>query len=417
MGDPPYLGRILRANFSERLKSDVMDHITSLGALDKAGTLGLAYISAWQEGKETIWYEYISRRFRDLLGCPYEDVMQVFRDSIRARRVYWYSSVDASIGQEILTAEQLQQISSHLREEAKATGTLEATYKITVKDDRSIWLKDKATIKYYEPDKVCLSHGSLMDVSKETRLEMFSSWMAQKAYDELEKRVQERTERLAKLNRQLKREIEERRRAELDRQRALDTLTKAMKGTVQAMAYTVETRDAYTAGHQQRVADLARAIARELNLSDDLIDGIGMASHIHDLGKIAVPAEILSKPTRLTEAELTIIKAHPEVGYEILKDVEFPWNVAEIVHQHHEKMNGSGYPRGLLGEHILLEARIMGIADVVEAMAYHRPYRQALGIDRALEEITRNRGTLYDPDVVDACLKLFSRKGFAFTGA
>jgi len=165
-------------------------------------------------------------------------------------------------------------------------------------------------------------------------------------------------------------------------------------------------------GHQQRVADLARSIATEMGLSADRQDFIRTASSIHDIGKIAVPAEILSKPTKLTDLEFGLIKTHSQSGYDILKDIEFPWPVADVVLQHHERMDGSGYPHGLKGENISLEARILAVADVVEAITSHRPYRPALGIDVALEEISRNRGILYDADVVDACLKLFREKGY-----
>jgi len=193
---------------------------------------------------------------------------------------------------------------------------------------------------------------------------------------------------------------------------SMEKLRKTMGGIIQVIASTVETRDPYTAGHQRRVANLARAIATEMGLSEEQIDGIRMAGVVHDLGKISVPAEILSKPGELTEIEFSLIKSHPQVGYDILKEIDFPWPVAQIVLQHHERMDGSGYPNGLKGEEILLEARILGVADVVEAMASHRPYRPALGIDTALEEISNNRGTLYDPEVVDACLRLFTEKGF-----
>lgn len=185
-------------------------------------------------------------------------------------------------------------------------------------------------------------------------------------------------------------------------------------GTVQALAHTVETRDPYTAGHQQRVADLARTIATEMGLSADRIDGIRMAGVIHDIGKVAVPAEILSKPGRITAHEFGIIKTHSQVGYDILKDIEFPWPVADIVLQHQERIDGSGYPQGLKGDEILVEARILAVADVVEAMSSHRPYRAALGVDKALEEIVKNKGALYDSDVADACVRVFKEKGFSF---
>jgi len=180
------------------------------------------------------------------------------------------------------------------------------------------------------------------------------------------------------------------------------------------MALTVETRDPYTGGHQRRATNLARAIATEMGLSEEQIDGIRMAGLVHDLGKISVPAGILNKPSRLTEDEFGIVQTHPQVGYDILKTIEFPWPVAQIVLQHHERMDGSGYPKGLVGKDVLLEARILAVADVVEAMSSHRPYRPALGMDKALEEISRNKGVLYDPSVVDACLKVFTEKGLKF---
>lgn len=194
----------------------------------------------------------------------------------------------------------------------------------------------------------------------------------------------------------------------------LGRLRKSLGATIQAIAMTVEMRDPHTAGHQQRVADLARAIATNMGLSEKEIDGIRMAAVIHDLGKTSVPAEILSKPGRINEHEAGIIKSHPRVGYEILKDIEFPWPIAQIVLQHHERINGTGYPQGLSHQDILIEARIIGVADVIEAMASHRPYRAALGIDKALEEIWEKKGILYDPQVVEVAYKLFVEKRFKF---
>jgi len=211
--------------------------------------------------------------------------------------------------------------------------------------------------------------------------------------ENLEKTVLERTEKLKK---------------------AINNLQKARDGIIEAMGLTVETRDPYTAGHQRRVAEIARAIAMEMGLPMHQVEGIHMAGLIHDIGKIAVPAEILSKPGKITECEFGIIKSHPEIGRDILKKIDFPWPISQIVYQHHERMDGSGYPQGLSGNDILLEARIMAVADVVEAMASHRPYRPALGIDTALDEISKNRKVLYDPIVADACLRLFKEKGFKF---
>jgi PAS domain S-box-containing protein/putative nucleotidyltransferase with HDIG domain len=180
-----------------------------------------------------------------------------------------------------------------------------------------------------------------------------------------------------------------------------------LEGTIQTIALTVEVRDPYTAGHQTRVSDLAAVIAREMKLTDEQVEGVKMAGIIHDLGKIQLPAEILSKPGKLTELEFNLIKTHPQVGFDLLKTIEFPWPIAEMVHQHHERMDGSGYPQGLKGEKIMLEARILAVADVVEAMSSHRPYRPAHGIEKALNQIKQDKGTLLDPKVVDVCLKIF----------
>jgi putative nucleotidyltransferase with HDIG domain len=183
------------------------------------------------------------------------------------------------------------------------------------------------------------------------------------------------------------------------------------------MVSAVESRDPYTAGHQIRSADLARAIAAVMGLPQEKIDGIRMAGSIHDIGKLSIPAEILSKPTKLTNIEFSLIKEHSKQGYEMLKDVESPWPLAQIVYQHHERIDGSGYPRNLKGDEILMEARILAVSDVVESMASHRPYRPALGLNAALEEIENNKGTLYDADAVDVCLRLFREKGFQLEGA
>ena len=207
-------------------------------------------------------------------------------------------------------------------------------------------------------------------------------------------------------------DITEHKLAEDELKESFKKLRKALEGIIQATSAMAEVKDPYTAGHQRRVTDLARTIATEMGLKKDQIEGIRTAGVIHDIGKISVPAEILTKPSQLTEAEFEIIKTHPQVGCDILRDIEFPWPIAQIVYQHHERMDGSGYPLGISGPEILIEARVLAVADVVEAMASNRPYRPALGIDKALEEISKRRGQLYDPEVVDACLKLFKEKRY-----
>jgi len=209
-------------------------------------------------------------------------------------------------------------------------------------------------------------------------------------------------------------DVTERKLAEEELKQGLKMLRQAMEGAVQAMALIVESRDPYTAGHQRRVTKLACSIAKELGYSESFIDGIRMAASTHDIGKIYVPAEILSKPGNLAEIESGLIKAHPQKGYDVLKEIVFPYPIAQIVLQHHERLDGSGYPEGLTGEEILFEAKILGVADVVEAMASHRPYRPALGIHKAMIEITENKGILYEPEVVNACIRLFTQKKFKF---
>ncbi len=236
----------------------------------------------------------------------------------------------------------------------------------------------------------------------------------QKTRGELEMRVKKRTIALAKANKKLRIKVIERKWVEKELQNSLTKLRKAMGGIIYAMGLALETRDPYTADHQRRVSNLARAIAAEMNFSKEDIDGIRMSGIIHDFGKISLPAEILTKPGWLTEFESGMIKTHPQAGYDILKTIEFPWPIAQIILQHHERMDGSGYPMGLSGDDILIESRILAVADVVEAIASHRPYRPALGIDKALEEISQKKNVLYDPDVVDACVKLFQEKKFLF---
>ncbi|MDD5258498.1 MAG: HD domain-containing protein [bacterium] len=232
--------------------------------------------------------------------------------------------------------------------------------------------------------------------------------------DYLEKQVELRTAELSEINEKLVKEIIERTMAEEKVHQSLAQQKKVLEGIINAMALTLEMRDAYTAGHQRRVANLASAIAKEMNLSEDQVEMIRIAGVLHDIGKICVPAEILTKPRALDKNEFNLMKLHPQVAFDILKNIDFAWPIAKIVVQHHERPNGSGYPKGLVGDQILLEAKILGVADVVEAMASDRPYRPALSMSEALAHISQNKGTLYDPVVVDACIRVVSKEGFKF---
>lgn len=207
------------------------------------------------------------------------------------------------------------------------------------------------------------------------------------------------------------RDITERKTNERRLRQSFEQVQKTLNGVIKALGLTVEMRDPYTAGHQQRVAAIAVSIAREMALDQERCRSLGLAASVHDLGKITVPSEILIKPGRLSEIEMTLMRAHSQAGSDILRPIEFPWPTADIILQHHERLDGSGYPLGLWGEEILLEARIIGVADVIEAMSSHRPYRPALGVELAIEEVRNSRGTRYDPAVVDACLRILAQKG------
>lgn len=257
------------------------------------------------------------------------------------------------------------------------------------KDGKKVPVEDSSAPMIDDSGKMTGAVMVFRDVTERKKAEA----AIKNAFDSLEERVREQT-------------------AEL--RLSFAKLERAMEGTIHAMATMVEARDRYTAGHQLRVTDLACAIAREMNLPEERIPVIRIAGLIHDVGKVCVPTEILNKPAQLSPIEFEIVKQHPKAAYDVLDKIEFPWPIADIVLQHHERVDGSGYPSGLNGEQICLEAEIIAVSDVVEAMSSHRPYRAALGVDKALEEISRNKGKLYNPAVVDACLHVFQEGGFKF---
>ncbi len=230
----------------------------------------------------------------------------------------------------------------------------------------------------------------------------------------LEERIKEKTAELVKTNQGLIKEIKVREEVENELLTANVKLNKLLNDTVGGLVSAIELRDPYTAGHQRRVTQLAMAIAQKMNLSKDELDCIRIAAMIHDIGKINVPAEILSKPGTINQFEMELLHSHPQAGYDILKEIEFPWPIAETVLQHHERLDGSGYPNGLKDDKILIQAKVIQVADVVEAMSSDRPYRPALGTEKALNELNENRGTLYDDEIVDSCLKLFIEDNFKF---
>ena len=244
-------------------------------------------------------------------------------------------------------------------------------FAIRRKDGKISWLLENATLIVGDADASVIIQGTVIDVT-------------------------ERVEAQQKLEQSLKR------------------LRQTLDETVQALASVGEMKDPYTAGHQLHVSQLASSIAHELGFDEERVEGIRVGGLVHDLGKLYIPAEILSKPGKLSQLEFSMIQTHAQAGYEVLKSIQFPWPVAEMALQHHERMGGSGYPRKLKGPEIILEARILAVVDVVEAMTFHRPYRPGHGVPKALEEIERGRGEFFDPMVVDACLSLFREKGFQF---
>lgn len=235
-----------------------------------------------------------------------------------------------------------------------------------------------------------------------------------KYQENLEELVRVRTGVLELMNKQLSLEINERTAAEKKVRQELEKTKEAFDGIAGTITNMIEAREPYSAGHGRKTASLAAAIAREMELSDELVDMVRMAGMIHNIGTVAVPSKILNKPGKLTGKELSVMREHPARGFEMLKDITLLWALAEIVLQHHERIDGQGYPKGLKGEKIFLEARILAVADVVGAMVSHRSYRPAHGIDSALAEIESNKGKLYDKNVVEACLNLFRQKKFSF---
>jgi HD-GYP domain-containing protein (c-di-GMP phosphodiesterase class II) len=389
--DQEYHGCILSSKeYSASLRRRLEECIKCYRAFENTGSAAMLYIAAWETNGERIWYEFAGRDFINLFGCEGNEIAEVFRKSVIDRRIYKDLNFELGVQEEVKSHDEISDSWEELREEGVKAGTIEAVYKIEIGKGKKIWLKDQANIEVFEEDEIFLSFGYLTIVSKEMEAED----KLKKHHDLLEIIVQERTVELTKLNRQL--------------QQSLDEI-------VIAMSLTLEERDPYTAGHQRRTTDLSLAIAREMGLPAHETKGLQMAGLIHDMGKISVPGEILSKPGGLNDAELQLIQRHPQVAYDILRQIDFPWPLDQIVLQHHEKIDGSGYPQGISGDEILLEAKILCVADVVETMETHRPYRPSLGRGAAIEEIRKNRGVLYDSGVVDACLRLFQEKEFQYS--
>jgi PAS domain S-box-containing protein/putative nucleotidyltransferase with HDIG domain len=391
------------------LKGDI-DGITAAEKLWEEFNIPVIYLTAYadettfQRAKLTRPFGYLLKPFEEReLQTTIEMALYKSRMELKLReREEWLSTVLKSIGDGIIATDQEGLITFMNPLAEKMTG----------------WTQDEALNKLLR-DVFCLEGSSSGKVSRPEKGGgageniLFSRKGCQIPVEQTSTPIIDRN-KTPRGNVLVFRNIALRKTAEQELKESYDRLNRALEGIIRAMAATIEMRDPYTAGHQRRVSKLACAIARKIGLPERQIEGIRMAGEIHDIGKIYVPAEILSKPGKLTDIEFTIIKTHSQVGYDILKNIEFPWPIADIVVQHHERLDGSGYPAHLKGNAILPEANIIIVADVVEAMSSHRPYRPSHGIDKAITEITQNRGVLYDAAVVDHCVRLFRETNFSF---
>jgi HD-GYP domain-containing protein (c-di-GMP phosphodiesterase class II) len=280
------------------------------------------------------------------------------------------------------------------------------TFEFQVRDDREVHHLEVRLTPFRESEVLALVRD--VTVLRQTHNALIES------KNELENHLKERNAEMMRVNKMLKTEVELREEQEEVLKKNFHKLEGLLDDTIGAITLIVERRDPHVADHQRRVCQLASAIAQEMHSRNDRMRAIRMAAQLHDLGKTFIPAEILRKPGKLTEAEMSMVRTHPDTDYQILKRINFPISIADVVRQHHERMDGSGYPQGLKGEDILIEARIIAVADVIEGMVFERPYRVAPGLEAALKEIADNKGTLYDPAVADACLKLFAEKRFQF---
>ncbi len=275
-------------------------------------------------------------------------------------------------------------------------------------------IKHRDRTKYYDARVVAFNRKEALAIVRDVTSYKEAHNILAKSKDELEIKVQEQTAELASLKEVFQKEVSLRAAEKETTKKSFEKVERLLEDTIGAIALIVQKKDPYTAGHQQRVSQLACAIGQEIGLRDDQIRVIRIAALLHDLGKAFIPAEILAKPGKLSQAELSMVKTHPDADYEILKTIDFSCSIADIVHQHHERIDGSGYPLGLKGDDILAEAKIIAVADVVEAMISNRPYRPAKGVDAAINEIASGKGNLYDPNAVEACIKLFSEGKFSF---
>jgi len=306
---------------------------------------------------------------------------------------------------ERIILEELRHQSQEQTAKVRETGQVQ-TFDLQVHDGRQLY--------HFEVRLTAFGQDEVLALVRDVTLLRQTQNALIESRNELENHLKDRNVELIRMNKMLKMEVDLRLEEEEMLRKSYSKLEKLLDDTIEAITAIVEKKDPYMIGHQQRVSQLSCAIGREMALGSDRLRVIRIAALLHDLGKIFIPAEILRKPGKLSQAETSVVKTHPDANYEILKKIDFSGSIADIVRQHHERMDGSGYPLGLKGEAILMEARIIGVADVIEAMVTNRPYRPALGEEAALKEISDKKGTLYDPAVVDCCLRLFAERRFKF---
>ncbi len=393
-----------------------MDGIEAAGAIKERHNIAVIYLTAYadaqtlQRAKITEPFGYIIKPFEDReLGTTIEMALYKFHmESKLIASERWLSTTLRSIGEGVVTIDENRKIRFMNPVAETLLGVVPGEYE-GMELDR-IFVVGDAPREQSEPVRDLA--GNILSFSKNGRILTLPDGRGIPIETNASPIVDEKGVAWGTVI--VFRDVSHRRKTENALRESMANLRVTLEQTVNALAVTSEKRDPYTAGHQLRVSKLATAIAVLMGLPEEMREGLRVAGLLHDIGKIYVPAEILSKPAQLTSMEMGIMKGHSEVGYDILKDIPFPWPVARIVLEHHERLDGGGYPAGLSGDAILLESRILCVADVVEAMSSHRPYRAALGLKKALDEVSTHKGVLYDAHAVDACLTLFHEKGFTF---
>lgn len=381
--DRDYCGRIFREDFSNDLKRRVAEAIQVFRNFNVSVNPSMPYIAAWREdGDKTLWYEFVGHRLLDLFSCQSCEVADIFRESLLKRYSYHYGRENTGIEKRIFSRDELADIRSRLRAEVKETGCVEAVYKISLQEGKSVWVKDLASVEYFPADRVCLSLGALTDVS----LEMEAEEQHEKEEEILRKRQ-------ARMEQELERQSKE--------------LWKTQLEMIYRLARAAHQRDGVTGLHISRMSRYCRLLAEAAGLSDEECELLVHASPIHDVGKICVSRDILQKPGKLTAREFELMKSHSVVGAKLLSGNDAPLlkMARTIALTHHERWDGSGYPHGLAGGQIPLTGRIAAICDVFDALTSERPYKKAWPLEEALSELSRGRGSHFDPELIDLFLR------------